>query len=143
MSYAHPVTIRYNDLDPQGHVNNTAYLIYLEEARINFIKSLGLWKGSFPDLGIIVADIHVAYKLPVLYGQAMWVSVSVSKVGNKSILLEHTFTDEQGTIFATAEVVLVTFDFHTGQSIPVPDEWRQVLHAQTQSGAGRPTGKPT
>lgn len=125
--YFHPISIRYNDLDPQGHVNNAAYLVYLEEARVGYIKHLGLWKGTFLDIGIIVADVHVTYKQPVLYNQSLRIGVQVTHLGTKSMKMEHTFEDESGTIYATAEVVLVTFDYRGGQSMPVPDEWRRAI----------------
>jgi acyl-CoA thioester hydrolase len=125
--YFHPITIRYNDLDPQGHVNNAAYLVYLEEARVGYIKHLGLWKGSFLDIGIIVADLHITYKQPVLYSQTLKIGAQVIRLGTKSMKMEHTFEDSSGTIYATAAVVLVAYDYRAGHSVPVPDEWRRAI----------------
>lgn len=123
-----PIHIRYNDLDPQGHVNNAAYLVYLEEARVGYLHNLGLLQvESFLDIGIIVANISVAFKKPVLYHQQLRIGTRVTHLGNKSMKLEHSFEDETGSLFAAGTVVLVTFDYRTGQSIPIPAEWRMAI----------------
>jgi hypothetical protein len=56
-NFYYPIEVRYGDLDPQGHVNNAKYLTYMEQARVAYIRRLGVWKGdSFLDIGIILAD---------------------------------------------------------------------------------------
>ena len=42
-AYAHPITVRYADLDPQQHVNNAAVVTYLESALMgySFINVVG------------------------------------------------------------------------------------------------------
>jgi acyl-CoA thioester hydrolase len=61
--FFYPVQIRYADLDAQWHVNNARFLTILEQARLSYIRQLGLWDGkSFLDLGLIVADVHIAIK---------------------------------------------------------------------------------
>ena len=57
-----PIDIRYGDLDPQWHVNNARYLTFLEQGRMEYLRALNLWDGEdFFKLGLIVADIHIAY----------------------------------------------------------------------------------
>ena len=41
-----PLEVRYADLDPQWHVNNTRYLTYLEQGRMAYLVHLGLWDGK-------------------------------------------------------------------------------------------------
>ncbi|MGB9521632.1 MAG: acyl-CoA thioesterase, partial [Anaerolineales bacterium] len=80
--FFHPIEIRYGDLDPQGHVNNAKYLTYMEQARIQYIKNLGLWKSnSFLDVGIILAEVRVTYRIPIQYGTEIKVGVRVSRLG--------------------------------------------------------------
>ncbi len=59
--FYYPVQVRYSDLDAQWHVNNARFLSIVESARLDYLRHLGLWDGSsFLDLGVIVADIHIA-----------------------------------------------------------------------------------
>jgi len=127
--FYHPIEVRYGDLDPQGHLNNARYLTYMEQARIYYLKHLGLWKGgSFLDIGIILADFHITFRAPVLFGQAVRVGVRVSRLGNKSMDMEYSMEDAQsGQVLATATSVVVAYDYRSAQSIPIPAEWRQKI----------------
>lgn len=123
-----PVTIRYSDLDPQGHVNNAAYLSYLEEGRIGYIKQLGLWtSGSFLDIGIIVADAQITFRAPIVYGQAVRVGVRVESIGTKSLKMAYSIDSNDSHVFATATTVLVAYDYRNGETIPVPEAWRSAI----------------
>ncbi len=127
--FYHPIEVRYGDLDPQGHLNNAKYLTYMEQARINYLKHLGLWKGgSFLDIGIILAEIHITFRAPVLFGQPVRVGVRITRLGNKSMDMEYILEDAQsGQVLATGTSVIVAYDYCLGQSIPIPNEWRQVI----------------
>ena len=127
--FYHPIEVRYGDLDPQGHVNNASYLTFIEQARIAYMRHLGLWQGdSFLNLGIILADVHLTFRAPILFGENVQVGTRVAHLGNKSLTMEHV-VEEAATHseFASATSVLVAYDYHTRQTIAVPAEWRQVI----------------
>lgn len=136
--FYYPISVRYGDLDPQWHVNNARFITFIEQARIAYIMERGLFSGeSFFDLGLIVADVHMAYRAPIKITQQVQVGVRVSKLGNKSMLFEYAVEDaDTGQVFATAETVMVYFNYHLDRSEPVPDEWRQ----QIAEFEGIPTG---
>lgn len=127
--YYHPITVRYADLDPQGHVNNAVYLSYLEMARIGYLQALGLWEGkSFLDIGIILAETQITYRAPILIGQNVRVGVRVSRLGNKSLDMVYTIEDEDsGRVLAQATTILVTYDYRRNLTISVPESWRSVM----------------
>jgi acyl-CoA thioester hydrolase len=127
--FFHPIEVRYADLDPQGHVNNAKYLTYIEQARTQYVRRLGLWPGgSFLDIGIILADVQMTFKSPITFGQAVRVWTRVSQIGNKSFKMEYFLEDEaDGKELASGETVMVTFDYHTGKTIPVPEKWREAI----------------
>lgn len=127
--FFHPIEVRYGDLDPQGHVNNAKYLTYLETGRIAYVKHLGLWKGgSFLDFGIILADIQITYRAPILYGQPVRVWVRVSRLGSKSLTMDYRVDESEGGIeFATSTSVLVAYNYQDAKSVPVPESWRTII----------------
>jgi acyl-CoA thioester hydrolase len=127
--YYHPIEVRYGDLDPQGHLNNAKYLTYMEQGRISYVKHLGLWESeSFMDLGIILAEIKITFLAPILFGQPVRVGVRTSRLGNKSLNMEHCLEDAQtGLELAAGSSVLVTYDYRSNQTVPVPDRWRQAI----------------
>lgn len=127
--FYHPIEVRYGDLDPQGHVNNAKYLTYMEQGRVAYVKHLGLWQGgSFLDFGFILADIHITYRAPILFGHPLKVWVRVSRLGNSSLTMDYRLDEDgAGVEYATGTSVLVTYDYHDAQVNPIPDYWRQVI----------------
>lgn len=131
-NFTYPIEVRYADLDPQGHVNNANFLTYFEQARVNYLIALGLFsnKQSFLDVGIILADAHVTFLAPVLFGMDVRISVRVSRLGNKSMSVEYRMFDgATGSQLASGSTVLVTFDYHSQVTIPIPENWRKQISA--------------
>jgi acyl-CoA thioester hydrolase len=127
--FTYPVSIRYSDLDPQWHVNNARFLAYCETARLQYIRKLGLFDGKdFNALPFIVADVHVSYKQPIEPDDEVVVSMGVTKIGTKSVVMEYEVTTPDGSIlYATAETVMVAYDYHEKKSIPVSAELRKTI----------------
>ena len=127
--FFHPIEVRYGDLDPQGHLNNAKYLTYIEQARIAYVRHLGLWQGgSFLDIGVILAEARVTFKAPILWGQPIQVGVHTHRLGNKSFDVLYTIEDSQtGIEHASGSTVQVAYDYHCGETIPIPDHWRKII----------------
>ncbi len=128
--FFHPTEVRYGDLDPQGHVNNAKYLTYFEQARIHYLIQLGLFSKdqSFMEIGVVIADIHITYKAPILYEHSIKVGARTTKIGNKSMTVEQCVMDANtGEIMASGTVVMVTYDYKVLKPIHVPDEWKKKI----------------
>jgi acyl-CoA thioester hydrolase len=128
--FYHPVEVRYGDLDPQGHVNNAKHLTYFEQARVAYMIGLGLFTRdqSFMKIGVIVADVHITYLAPVYFGQNVKVGVRTARIGNKSMTWEQNVMDaDSGRELSKGELVIVTYDYGTGNTISVPQEWREKI----------------
>jgi len=129
--FYHPIEVRYADLDPQGHVNNARFLTFFEQARVAYLIHLGLFSldRSFSEVGIIIADAKVTFLEPVYFGQNVRVGARVSRIGNKSMTMEYSLTDgKDGSELATGSTTIVAFDYHTHETIPVPEDWRKKIH---------------
>jgi acyl-CoA thioester hydrolase len=128
--FYHPVEVRYGDLDPQGHVNNAKHLTYFEQARVAYMINLGLFTKdqSFMKIGVIVADVHITYLAPVYFGQNVRVGVRTAKLGNKSMTWEQNVMDaDSGAELSKGELAIVTYDYGTGKTISIPQEWREKI----------------
>jgi len=127
--FSHPIEVRYGDLDPQGHVNNAKYLTYMEQARVAYIRHLGVWKGdSFLDIGIILAEVRITFLKPITLGMDVRVAVRVSRLGNKSLTMEYRLENGPGgEQLASGDSVLVAYDYRSGETIPVPNGWRLAI----------------
>ena len=128
--FYHPVEVRYGDLDPQGHVNNAKHLTYFEQARVQYWVELGLFSKdqSFMEIGVIIADIHITYHAPVLWGAPLKVGARVSKLGNKSMTIEQNVENaETGEVYSSGTVIAVAFDYAAHKTMSVPSAWREKI----------------
>lgn len=125
MTFVHRETVRFRDLDALGHVNNAVFLTYMESARTAWVFEHGL-VSDVSDLPIILARIEVDFRAPVGLGETVEVAVTPGSVGTKSFQLQYELRSN-GLLVAEGRSVLVTIDYETGETIPIPDEWRKLL----------------
>jgi len=125
------IPVRYDDLDTMGHVNNKAYLAFLEESRIDFhARVFGL--SDMMKFSMVVAKIEINYMRPVLYGDNLYAYSKVSNVGNTSFEIATLFAvkknDDEYIKVSEAKVVLVNIDTKTGKSVPINEEEKEKLY---------------
>ena len=127
--FFHPVTVRYGDLDPQGHVNNAAFITYLEHARDSYVRQLGLWDGkSFFEIGFILARVEMDYREPIQLTDLIEVGVKVSQLGNKSLVMDYLVRErDTARIFAEGKTVQVAYDYQEKSTIALKDSWRALI----------------
>lgn len=130
--YTTRIPVRWGDQDALGHVNNTVYLRYVEQARIEFLASLADedWPGA-PDEGPILAAAELQFKRPIHYPATVVVSVFSAGPGRTSFPLDSVLTVEgdEETVYAEVEATLVWVDRRTGRPTPLPDALRDALSA--------------
>jgi acyl-CoA thioester hydrolase len=125
--FVHRERVRFRDLDALGHVNNAVFLTYIESARVAFLVDLGA-ATSLEDMSIIVARIEIDFRAPVGFGEEVEIAVRASRFGGKSFDLDYELR-VAGKVVAEAKSVLVGYDYETGETVTIPDEWRERLAA--------------
>jgi acyl-CoA thioester hydrolase len=150
----YPLQIRFRDLDPLAHVNNTVYFTYFEEARSHYFDQLETWLKEWPSreehqevesivshpphnpriqtrpngshYGLLVKEIACTYELPMIRSDRAEVGVRVVRVGRTSFIMEHEIRDlnEHERIFATGKSVMVWCNYRNGRPHPVPPSLR-------------------
>ncbi|MDQ2885082.1 MAG: acyl-CoA thioesterase [Chloroflexota bacterium] len=144
-----PIQIRFRDLDPLSHVNNTVYATYYEEARSAYFAHIPHWplagehatESSEKEeehtariqttvvgrhYGILIKEITCTYHLPLIRTDRVEVGSAVVHVGRTSIVMEHQIRDIQNheRIFSTGRAVAVWCNYRTGRPVPVPSALR-------------------
>ncbi|MEP6599659.1 MAG: thioesterase family protein [Actinomycetota bacterium] len=116
--------MRWSDMDAYGHVNNTAYLAYLEQARVSMF--FDRYDASFAG-GSVVAHHEITYLRPVVYHpEPLRLELWVDTLRAASFrVLYNVFDGDQ--LAATASTTLVTFDFGTDRPRRITPEERAML----------------
>jgi acyl-CoA thioester hydrolase len=125
--FVHKERVRFRDLDALGHVNNAVFLTYIESARVAFLVDLGA-ATTLEDMAIIVARIEIDFRAPVGFGEEVEIEVRASRFGDKSFDLDYELR-VGGKIVAEAKSVLVGYDYDKGETVTIPDDWRERLAA--------------
>jgi acyl-CoA thioester hydrolase len=121
------IEIRWRDLDAYGHVNQAVYLTFAEEALDDWFRQrLGLPPGTIWDYVAARAAIDYRSELRQTDLQAVG-SVSLVRLGTKSITAQVELRAPDGRLAAEVELVVVAIDGKGGASRPLTDAERVAL----------------
>jgi acyl-CoA thioester hydrolase len=127
--YSVAIPIRYADIDAQRHLNNVVYFTFMEHARVEYLRELGLWEaGDFESIGMILAETSCRFTAPAYLGEVATVHVRVSHLGTKSFRYEYLLETSRGTI-AEGQSIQVCYDYREQRTIPLPESWRKAIMA--------------
>lgn len=120
--------IRWADLDAFKHVNNAAYLVFMQEARANFTWFSRMAKGEQALLhDMVVARAEVDFLSPIHEtGNVLDVEIYIEKIGNSSFVMVYEMYQE-GTLRARGKTVQVGVDMETEKSRALRDYEREYL----------------
>ncbi|MBX9999366.1 acyl-CoA thioesterase [Priestia aryabhattai] len=125
--YETQVKVRFCETDALGHINNTSYFIYLEEARIAFFEEMGASMHT-KKWEYILASTKCDFIAQGYFNQVLMIKTFVSNVGNKSFTIGHEITDSKtGSLIAKGEAIIVYFDFDAQKSVSIPADIKQFL----------------
>jgi acyl-CoA thioester hydrolase len=126
LAHVERIPIRWGDMDAMGHVNNTVYFRYMEQARIGWFEALvspeQAWKGT----GIVIANASCNFKRPINYPGTVEVRLSVGPLGGSSVptFYELRMQDE---LYADGEATVVFIDVETQKPMRIPQTIREAL----------------
>lgn len=123
--FSAPIAVRWRDLDAFNHVNNSNFLTYLEEARLQWLKDVpGPWfdAHSMP----LLAAAELNYRAPIEWPASIVVELTCERLGNSSITISHSIVDAQNPqkLYCDGRTVLVWADPATGKPVPLPEAIR-------------------
>ena len=121
-----PVELRWSDLDAFDHVNNSRYLTFLEQARIECFESIGeAWVTD--DTAPVVASATLNFRYPIGYPADVFVELSTARVGTSSVVIDHRIVAADGTLHCDGHVVAVWVDRRDGKPTELPPGVRRAL----------------
>lgn len=129
-------SLRWSDMDAFGHVNNTTFFTYLEEARVDllFVHAGDRVARERLSSGIVVARHEIDYKAPLVFRpEPVAVDVWVSRLGTASFELRYEVLDDGGPLYAQAVTVLVPYDVEAERPRRLSDEERSALEPFLES----------
>ena len=123
--FAVQATIRYEDLDPNRHVNHAKYLTYLEECRLALRRHFNDALKLPETLGWAVGALSILYRRALIYPASVRVETAPIQVGRTSFTLGYGIYDDRGyNAVASTRSVCMNDE---GRPTPLPDALRDWL----------------
>jgi len=113
--------IRWADMDALGHVNNTVYFRFMEQARIDWLHALDPAAGGHASgTGPVVVNAACTFLEPLRYPGEVVVRMSLVDPGRTSVGSTYEI-DCGGRRAAEGAAKMVWVDVATGRPVPLPD----------------------
>lgn len=110
----------------ERHVDDNVFPQYVTEARERFLEErLG---AALEGYGWPVVHMELDFHAELFEGDRVDATVEVTDLGTTSFTTVVELSRD-GEPVATARTVQVTQDLESGETVPVPDEWRAELEA--------------
>ena len=130
-----PITTRWMDNDPFGHVNNVVYYSWIDTAVNRFLIGCGaLDIATSPVVGI-VAETGCRYFSEISYPDPVAVGIAVVSLGRSSVRYEAgIFRAEADAASAAGHFTHVYCDRSTMRPVPIPDHVRSEMEKIQRQG---------
>lgn len=129
-----PVRIYWEDTDAGGIVYYANYFRYLERARTDWLRSLGMEQATLmaeQQLIFVVVSVEAQFRRPARYADLLQVTCTVAERTRASLTFEqHIYRDTlQGDLLIEGRVRVACVDSNRHRPRPLPDLLLQEMNA--------------
>lgn len=124
------IRVRYAETDKMGYAYYGVYATYLEVARVEAIRSVGLSYSEMEEGGIMlpVRDVQLRYRRPLKYDEEFTVTTVIPSLPEGSRLhFRYQIHNEANELCTEAETTLVFASTQTGRPVAPPAEFVEAL----------------
>ncbi len=115
---------RFSDLDAFGHVNNARIFTYFEEARVAYLKHLGIFLPHVSPISIVIQRAECSFLAPIMHHHLVQVFIRSQRWGVRSFDFSYAvWLPEEDLLAATGSTRAVSYDLSKRRSAPIPPEY--------------------
>jgi acyl-CoA thioester hydrolase len=131
--FSWPVRVYYEDTDAGGIVYNANYLKFLERARTEWLRQLGIEQDHLLqlDVAFVVRHIDIEFRNAARFNQLLTVSCRVAQLKRASMMFTQEIVDEQNRIIVSAEVIIACVRVSVMKPIAIPEDVSGVIARAT------------
>ena len=120
-SFSINCTVRLDDINTGGHLDNAKLVLYLNESRIRFLNELGFNGLDIGGgiTGILIGDLCINCMDVLSYRDELAVECEFDEIGTKGFRIFYRIKNK-GKVAALAEAGIICFHLKTGELLPIP-----------------------
>ena len=123
-NFSTKIIIRVTDLNYGGHVGNDSFLSLIHEARQQFLISHGYKELAIEGYGLIMADVAIAFKKELNYGDTVKISVAAEgfdKLGFDLFYKLELVKEDEYILAGEAKTGMISYDYIRKTKIAIPE----------------------
>ena len=121
------ICIRVSDINYGGHLGNDSLLSIIQEARVQFLSSIGSTELNFFGVAMIMSDVAIVYKSEGFYGEELIIEIAVAEISRVGFELFYKISEAKSNReVAIAKTGMISFDYQNRKVVSVPDEFKKL-----------------
>ena len=122
-NFTFEIRTRYGETDQMGVIYYGIYPQYLEVARVEWLRSLGISYKELEALGVMlpVVSLQINYKRPARYDELLSITLTLREKPTSKITFDYQILNEEKQLLAEANTTLVFVNKETFKPIKCPD----------------------
>ena len=127
MLHSYDIKVRFYELDPDNHVNHSAYVQYFEVARTELLDAIGFGMPELSARGyhIVVTGIRTRFLAPALAGDTVTVETEVGEMKRVTAVWRQRI--RRGDEVLVTQTVEAAFTRTSGRPTRAPEEFVAAL----------------
>lgn len=119
----HSLRVRYGETDPMKYVYYGNYAEYLEVARVELFRSIGISYNEIENRGIWlpVSEYNIKYLKPAFYDDELTIHTFVEKLPGVKIEFRYEIFNSENIKITEARTTLFFLEAETNKIIKCPD----------------------
>jgi len=121
-TFSTPVRVRFADTDAQGIAHNSAYVVWFEVARVEYLRTYAGGYQALRDLGVeaLVLESFCRYRVPARFDELLHVNARVVDLRGARFRYEYAIVREDGTLMAEGWTAHACVDAATFKPTRIP-----------------------
>lgn len=126
--YSKTITIPKSAIDGNGHVNNVAYVQWMQDIAVEHYASIGGIEAQGPDSTWVIREHRIEYFLPAFESEEIEIRTWVENIRKVRSLRKYEFVRKSdGKVLVKGETDWVFVDVKTGMPKAIPREVEKIF----------------
>ena len=127
--------VAWGQLDAFGHLNNTQFFRFFEDARIACFARIGIREHmEATGVGPILAKTSCVFRRPLGFPDTVTACARISEVGEDRFTMEYAVFSDKVGLAAHGDGRIVMLDYASGAKAPIPDRIRAAIDSLSTPG---------
>jgi acyl-CoA thioester hydrolase len=129
LTYLKTFIIPQSAIDENGHVNNVAYVQWMQDIAVEHYSSIGGVTAQGPNATWVVREHRIEYLLPAFEGEEIEIKTWVENIRRVRSLRKYEFVRKcDAKLLVKGETDWVYVDTKTGRPLPIPENVSSVFN---------------